>query len=202
MIRKQITLLIFLGLVSLMNTNSCFAQLSFGVKLSTGLNIIQERSFDGESTLSAHVMGLGAGLNIPLSRSLAIRPEINYLTHLQESFYFNALTVPVLLVYKPHAKIELEAGPSLQREFYRNTYGLFHLQTPYLNLGANAGASFLITDKFSLNLRYTYEIFRTLYNYADAFEPNGPNDPMIVSGKDDSGFRDTYLIASVRYFFK
>lgn len=182
-----------------------FAQISYGFKLTSGAQISYYQEWGQKGINTYTRVGLGTFMNFPLKGNLALQPELNYLTYASALLESHTVSLPILLIYKLTPGIEIEAGPSPERDFWFD-YSSTKIN-PYLNIGANAGVNFWFSKSWSGNLRFTYELIRTTYDDGGLFKDKGtslhPGDPLILSSEGpEAAYRDMFVTTSIRYSFK
>ena len=202
---KKVYLLLITNLFLVAFTMPAFAQVSYGFKLTSGAQISYYQEWDQKGVNTYTRVGLGTFMNFPLKGNLALQPELNYLTYASALLESHTVSLPILLTYRIVPSIEIEAGPSLERDFW---FGYSPTKiNPYLNVGANAGVNFWFSRSWSGNLRFTYEVIRTTYDDNGMFRDEGtsinPGDQLLISSEGpDPGYRDMFITTSIRYSFK
>ena len=160
---------LFLGLSIVARQNAISKQL--GIKGGMNVSTISDEGFD--DTKSKVCYYAGVFMNVPVSESFSIQPEIIYnnlgsevKTNLySQKLNLNYITVPVMFQFKATPQFYLEAGPefgflvsadtkttwnnttSISAELDKEDYNNF-------NLGVGLGAGFDITKNFGINARY------------------------------------------------
>jgi hypothetical protein len=191
--RSKVGLSLAIWLMSMISFLNASAQVSYGLKLTAGQQFVFFRIIDTKVNTYTGV-GIGGTLRIPLTKKMHLLTEVNYFTPVSSSFKENTLSLPLLLTYKISPVIEVEAGPSLERDFsfvYSNA-DIDKNHHPDVNLGANAGLNIWPEKKWSANIRYSVEVFRTRYS----FWTHPIDYPFIIP---EPSFRHALLTASLRY---
>jgi hypothetical protein len=203
-VRKRRYLLLIFCLLFFVSATPVLAQLSYGVRLTSGAQISRFQGWEQSSVGTYTRMGLGMFLAIPLKEKIKLQPELNYLAYPYAFTETHTLSVPLLLTYSLSPHIEIEAGPSLERDFrFGSSSGI----NPYLNLGINTGFTFWFSKYWSGNVRFTYELLRRTYDgdvlYSGEGHPIRNDDVLPVSSDGpEPGYRDMFLMTSIRYSFK
>ncbi|WP_224994528.1 hypothetical protein [Cesiribacter sp. SM1] len=203
-VRKRFYLLPIFCLLFFASATPVLAQLSYGVRLTSGAQISHFQGWEQSSVSTYTRMGLGMFLAIPLREKVKLQPELNYLAYPYALSESHTLSIPLLLTYGFSPHIEVEAGPSLERDFrYSSSPDI----NPYINVGVNAGFTFWFSKYWSGNVRFTYELVRRTYDGAVLFSGEGHpirnDDPLLVSsGGPEPGYRDMFLMTSIRYSIK
>lgn len=142
---------------------------SFKGKLIAGLNSSQ---VDGDGLGGFDKVGLigGGAVSFDLSENFYLQPEITYSRKGSRStdkdfFYFrwrlNFVEVPIMFGYKILERYRIEAGPSFgflttskidAGAGFRDNKQAFDK----MNIFYNAGVEYMITQRFSANLRFNY----------------------------------------------
>lgn len=191
-------LMLLAGLLFFAFVTPASAQVSFGIKLTSGVQISYFQAWDQQSVSTYTRMGLGAFFKVPLSKKIGLQPELTYLTYPSASLEAHTIGVPILITYRITPGLEIEAGPSLVKDF--STSHSSGDVSPNLNVGANTGVNFWFSKYWSANLRYTYELARRTY---DNFG-SGDTDDILILPKEgpEPGHRDMFITTSIRYSFR
>ncbi|AHM60964.1 hypothetical protein D770_13550 [Flammeovirgaceae bacterium 311] len=195
-VRQSIYLLLISGLLLMASAMPALGQVSFGLRLTSGAQISYFQAWNHHSVGTYTRMGLGAFMRVPLKEKVVLQPELNYLTYPSASLESHTISLPILLTFRISSDIEIEAGPSLLRDF---RFGNSSDVNPYLNVGANTGINFWFSKHWSGNVRFTYELIRRTI---DDYLPADYEDPLLKTEGPEPGYRDMLLTTSVRYTFR
>lgn len=147
--------------------SSLSAQTKFGVKSGYYDIRLKGEAYIDEQTISSSNLEYNSGFYVgllaefALSERFFIQPEINYARNLDaRDFSFmnsskqslDQLNLPVLAKYKIGKKFKVFAGPNMTFLLNNTSNNWWELKT--FSLSVNYGASFDITKKLSIELRF------------------------------------------------
>lgn len=91
------------------------AQVEFGVKAGGMLSqtsVLDPDSLSGMTDAKISYL-LGGFVNIPISASFSVQPELLYANKGHKNFYQHYLNLPIMLQYHLTDRLKLEAGPEV-----------------------------------------------------------------------------------------
>lgn len=134
----------------------------FGVKAGFSqsyLNVSVD-SFSETEDISGFYFGLFADLYV--SNSFNFQPELLYANYSEDGESSGILQLPLLMKYKPIAKLGILAGPQL--DYLLDEEDALFLKR--LGFGLSVGASYDITENIIIDARYTFGL-------SNRFDDNG-----------------------------
>jgi hypothetical protein len=146
-----------------------FAQV--GVKMGVGVANVPYKDFDHKARSSFNI---GFYFQQPLSKKIAVQPELIYTlkgytapifqfadtSQVKMSVLYQYLNLPVMILFDVSNKFRLEAGPELGYLMRASGYSSNAFSSEKFDLGLAAGAMFKLSDRLSLDLRYTHGMLK------------------------------------------
>ncbi|MDQ6813192.1 MAG: PorT family protein [Bacteroidota bacterium] len=153
-----------------------FSQIEYGIK--GGLNLATVRYINEDNSKARIAFNAGVFGEIPVQENLFIRPELLYSSKgfaysasqfaREGSLRLNYIIVPLLVGYRPEAKVAFMAGPEfgfLQKAVSKSQ-GISNDMTNFyrhFDVGFDLGASYNFSQYFGIEGRYNYG-FKDLVN--------------------------------------
>ena len=157
-------MLILLLIVGALSVNA-----QFGIRSGASFSSME---FESISTESVNGFYIGAFLGINITKKIAIRPEVNYVSlNVSDQFdiTLDQLQIPILLQIGLGEKIKIMAGPSFG--FLIDTADI----QESFNYGIDMGASFDLGERFFIEGRYGLGL-------ANLIEGSGSSAELTVNG--------------------
>ncbi|MEK6481780.1 porin family protein [Catalinimonas sp. 4WD22] len=148
-------------------SSAATAQVKFGLKAGAMWSNIATIAPDSLSGLGPEKLSylVGGFMNIPINAKFSVQPELLYANKGWKNFYRHYINLPLMLQYKITDRLKIEAGPEVgyllgatSGSMFSNFYNRTHNYTSDFDLAINIGASYDLTDRLNIGLRYNHGV--------------------------------------------